>query len=812
MHTLLSDLRFGVRMLWKNPAVAFIAVLALALGIGANTAIFTVVNAVMLGSLPYASPEQLVTVWEKRFDRGDGDQNTINLGNFSDWKQQNKVFSDMAAFIDIRVNLTGEGSPEEIPGQWVTTNLLPLLGVNPIRGRLFAPEEGKQGQANVAVISYSLWQRRFGGDDGVVGRTVTFNNLPNTIIGVLPEDFSWHVARNSRTGKPAEVWLPWQISQDLLVHQGRFACSVARLKPGVSVVQAQSEMDAISARLRQQYPEFDTGWGVNVVPLRTQFTCEIRKPLLILLGAVALVLLIACANVANLLLARAASRKKEIAVRTGLGASRWRIVRQLLTESILLSALGGFLGLALAWWGTRALIAIAPPSLSALNSVQVSLPVLGFTLAVSLLTGIVFGMVPALEAAHFNLQESLKEGGKNIGGSSRSHRFRNVFVVTQVALALVLLIGAGLLIKSLKKLQTVDPGFNPNGLLTMRVSLPALKYDTDPKTIDFFNKALEQIRALPGVDAAAVIDSLPFTTPHSGTGVEIEGEPKRPAGQELITGVCVTSQGYFDAMQIPLKQGRIFTSQEAREMRHVVVINEEFARRYLPGQNPIGKRVTIDMKDENVPSEIIGVVGDNKHLGLDQKIDPMSYWPHPELVRSAMTIVVRTKGNPTEITPSVRSVIRGLDPDQPISDIRTMEDLLSLSVARSRFSTTLLTVFSFVALVMAAVGVYGVVSYSVLQRTHEIGVRVALGAQQQDVLRLIFKQGFVLGLIGVAAGLAASFGLTRLMTTLLFEVEATDKIVFVAVSVGAFLITIVACYIPARRAMKVDPLQALRYE
>ena len=809
MTNLLSDLRFGARMLLKNPAVTFIAVLALALGIGANTAIFTVVNAVLLGSLPYKDSEQIVTVWEKREGR---DQNVINLGNFNDWKQQNNVFSDMAVFLDFRSNLTGEGAPEEVPAQIVTTNLLPMLGVNPIRGRLFARDEGREGEQGVAVISYSLWQRRFGGDENLVGRKVMLNNLPVTIIGILPEGFTWHVARNSRTGKPAEIWQPWQVSQDLLQRHGRFACAVARLKPGVTVEQAQTEMDTIGARLRSQYPDFNTGWGVNVVPLRLQFTGEIRKPLFILLGAVGLVLLIACANVANLLLARASTRRKEIAVRTGLGASRWRIVRQLLTESVMLSAIGGVLGLLLAWWGTRALIAIAPPSLASLKGISLSLPVLGFTLGVSLLTGILFGLVPAVEAARFNLQSSLKEGGKNIGGSSASHRVRNIFVVTQVAMALVLLIGAGLLIKSLNKLQSVDPGFNPKGLLTMRVSLPSQKYDTDAKTVDFFSRALGQIKALPGVEDAGSIDSLPFTVPHSGTSIEVEGEPKRPAGQQLTTGVCVVSQDYFRTMNIPLKQGRLFTAEEEREMRHVVVVNEEFAHLNLPGQNPIGQRVTINMKDENVPSEIIGVVGNSKHRSLEDKDAPMSYWPHPELVVPAMTIVMRSRGNASALAPAVRSVINGIDPDQPVSDVRTMEDWLSVSVARSRFSTTLLTVFSIVALVMAAVGIYGVISYSVLQRTHEIGIRVALGAQQRDVLGLIVKQGVILGAVGVALGLAASFALTRLMSTLLFEVEATDKMIFAVISVGAFLITLIACYIPARRAMDVDPLQALRYE
>lgn len=809
MTTLLSDFRFGARMLLKNPAITLIAVLALTLGIGANTAIFTVVNAVILGSLPYDHPEQLVTVWEKREGR---DQNVINLGNFSDWKQQNNVFTDMAAFVDTRINLIGEGAPEELPGQYVTTNLLPLLGVHPVRGRLFAADDGRDGQAEVAVISYSLWQRRFGGDEGIVGRKVTLNNLPNTVVGVLPENFTWHVPRNSRTGKPAEVWLPWQLSQQMLIRRGRFACAVARLKPGVTISQAQSEMDTIGARLRELDPAFNTGWGVSVVPLRLQLTGDIRRPLFILLGAVGLVLLIACANVANLLLARATSRRREIAIRAGLGASRCRIVRQLLTESVMLSSVGGALGLVLAWWGTKALIAIAPASLASLKDVTVSVPVLAFTVGVSLLTGIVFGLVPAMEAARFNLHTSLKEGGKNIGGSTTSNRFRSVFVVTQVALALVLLIGAGLLIKSLKKLEAVDPGFNPRGLLTMRVSLPARKYDSEQKTINFFARALEEISALPGVEAAGAIDSLPFTTPHSGTRIEIEGEPKRAAGQELTTGVCVTTANFFSTMQIPLKQGRLFTAQEVHDARHVVVINEEFARLNLPGQNPLGKRVTINMKDENEPSEIIGVVGNNKHKSLEEENAAMAYWPHPELAVSAMTVVVRTKGDPADLTPAVRSVITRMDPDQPISDVRTMEELLSVSVARSRFSTMLLTVFSFVALVMAAVGIYGVISYSVLQRTHEIGIRVALGAQRRAVMGLIVKQGIILGLVGVGLGLMASLGLTRLLTTLLFEVEATDKVIFVVVSAGAFLITLLACYIPARRATSIDPLKALRYE
>jgi putative ABC transport system permease protein len=811
MQTLWQDLRYGARMLVKTPAVTLVAVIALTLGIGANTALFSVVNAVLLRSLPYTEGDRLAVVWEHRKSGAGNSQNVINLGNFYDWKDQNTVFSDMAAFFDRNVNLTSDGEPEEVPGQIATTNLFSLLGVNAFQGRTFDVNDGKPGQPNVVVISYSLWQRRFGGEQ-VVGRKIVLNNLENTIVGVLPADVGWYIQKGSMINKAPEIWSPWQVSNELRQRQGRFARAVARLKPGVTFEQAQNEMNVIAARLEQQYPEFDTKWGVNVVPLRTQFTGDIRKPLFILLGAVGFVLLIACANVANLLLARASSRRKEIAVRAGLGAGRWRIARQLLTESLLLSLVGGVLGLLLAWWGTKALIALSPPGLMDLRGVAVNLPVLGFTFALTLLTGIVFGLVPALEASRFDLNDSLKEGGKNIGGGSRSQRLRSLFVVTQVALALVLLVGAGLFMKSLKNLRSVDPGFNPTNLLTMKISLPDRKYDTDPKALGFFNRALEQVRALPGVEAAGAINTLPFNGPHSGTRIQIEGEPVRPPGQELSTGICVTDLDYFKVMQIPLKRGRLFTEQEAKEMRHVVVVNEEFVRTNLPGQDPIGKRVTINMKDEDVPTEIIGVVGDTKHLGLDSENEEMAYWPHPELVYSYMTIVIRTKGDATGLAPAAREVIRNIDPEQPIGEVNTMEGLLSTSVARSRFNTVLLSVFSLVALVMAAVGIYGVMSYSVQQRTHEIGLRMALGAQQGDVLRLVIKQGITLGVIGVGAGLLASFGLTRLIVSLLFEVPATDPRTFAAVATGLFLITLIACYIPARRATKVDPLVALRYE
>ncbi len=810
METLWQDLRLGARSLFKQPTFTIAAVIALALGIGANTAIFSVVDAVLLRALPYRDADRLVTVWEHNKTRGNT-QNVINLGNFYDWKTQNRVFEDMATFFDLTANLTSGGEPEEIPSQIATPNLFNVLGVNPIMGRTFTEDDGKPGAARVVALSFGLWQRRFGGDPQIIGRKLILNGNETTVVGVMPADFNWHVKGGSMTRKMAEMWAPWQIEESMKQRRGRFASAVARLKPGVTFEQAQAEMNVIGGQLERSY-DFNANWGVNVVPLRTQFTGEIRLALFVLLGAVGMVLLIACANVANLLLARAAGRQREVAVRAALGAGRWRIVRQLLTESLLLAGLGGLAGLALAWWGTDLLVSLAPPDLLNLPQVKINAAVLGFTLAVSMLTGVIFGLVPAFEATRLNLTESLKEGGKNIGGGMRSHRLRNSLVVAEIALALVLLVGAGLLIRSFARLQGVDPGFNAHNVLTMKVSLPARKYDTDQKRIDFFRQAVAQMQTLPGVESAGAVSFLPFAAPHAGTGVEIEGRPKLPPGQGLNTGVIVTDLNYFRTMRIPLKRGRLFTDQEAAEMRHVVVVNEAFAEKNFPGEDPLGKRVVIHMKNDNQPCEIIGIVGDSKHMNLDAEVKPMSYWPHPELTYSGMTFVIRTKGEPTAVANAARNVIRALDPEQPVADVRTMESLIGTSVARARFNTLLLTIFAVVALLLASLGIYGVMAYSVAQRTHEIGVRMALGARAGDVLRLVVRRGMALALGGVAIGVIASFALTRLMTTLLFNVSATDPLTFIGIPLLLSLVSLLACLIPARRAAKVDPMVALRYE
>jgi putative ABC transport system permease protein len=809
---LIQDVRYALRSLLKRPSFMLISVITLALGIGASTAIFSVVHAVLLRSLPYSSADQLVMVWEDTHQTGGRVDNVINLGNFFDWKEQSHTFEDMAAFFDMSAKLTGDGDPEEVPSQIATPNLFSVLGVNPIMGRTFSPDDGKPNQPDVIVLSYALWQRRFGGDEHVVGRHLTLNNRDFTVIGVLPRDFTLHIAKTSMSSKPAEIFRPWQVSSELRQRNGRFAMAVGRLKPGVALSEAQAEMNTIAARLEKAYPDFDTKVGTSLVPLRTQFTGEIRKALLILLGAVGFVLLIACANVANLLLARGVSRQKEFGVRAALGAGRTRIIRQLLTESLILAAVGGGFGLLLAWQGTDLLVSLSPPELFGPSRVGINLPVLLFTLGVSLLTGIIFGLVPAFETTRFDLHESLKEGSKNIGGGARSHRLRGAFVAAEIALAFVLLIGAGLLIKSFRQLQSVNPGFDANNVLTMTVSVPGWKYDTDGKIISFFKQAVDQLRVLPDVAAVGAINTLPFNGPHSGTHVEIEGRPKPPPGQQLSTGICVTDVNYFEAMKIPLKRGRLFTEQEATEARHVVIVNEAFVRKNFPGEDPIGKRVTIYMKDENPPTEIIGIVADTKHLALNGESEAMAYWPHPELAYSSMTFVIRTRGEAMKLAPAARNVIHTLDPQQPIREVATMDRLLSKSIASSRFNTVLLMVFALVALVLAAVGTYGVMSYAVTQRTHEFGIRMALGAGTGDVLRLVLRRGMALAIVGLMLGLVGAFALTRLLTSLLFEVKPTDAITFAVVSLSLTLVALLACYIPARRATKVSPLVALRYE
>ena len=812
-ETVMQDVRYGARMLAKHKAFTAVAVITLALGIGANTAIFSVVNELLLRPLAYRDAERIVMLWEVSPEGRR--QNTTSRANFRAWRDQNSSFTQMAAFSDQRFNLTGTGEPEELSVQLATPEIFKVLGVDPLLGRTFLPDDDGAGKTPVAVLSYPLWQRRFGGQSNIIGQTITLNGEQFSIIGVMPANFQFHIKHRSGTGRPAELWsiLPMPIGPGAS-DRGRFLSVVARLKDGVSVEQAGAELRTIEARLSDEVPQFNKNYSAEVLPLREQFFGNVRRPLWLMLGAVGFVLLIACANVANLLLSLATSREKEIAVRAALGARRGRIVRQLLTESLLLALLGSALGLGFAWIGIKALVAISPRDLVSLQSVGLNMSVLLWTLGVSLLTGIIFGLAPALHISRMNLNDSLKEGGKSESAQAGgSRRLRSALVVSEIALAVVLLASAGLLIKSFMRLQQVDRGFNTDNILTMVVRLPEAGYSQDPQIVNFFVQALERIRPLPGVRSAGVINFLPlYGGLGSSTGFKIEGRPEPPPGQGPGTDVRVVDAGYFETMGIPLLRGRNFSNLELREPRRVILINEALARKHFANEDPIGKRLDVAMFENPIWCEIIGVVGNVRYDSLIDESPPAVYFSHPDLAYSFMTLVVRTDGDPASIAPAVQREIRGLDPNQPVSDVRTMNQVMSEWVSRSRFNTLLLGLFAALATLLSAVGIFGVMNYSVALRTRELGLRLAVGAQPRQVLLLVLKQGLLLTVLGVVVGLAAAFALTRLLSGLLFGVEAVDVSTFTTISLLLVFVSLLACYLPARRAMRIDPLRALRYE
>ena len=812
MANLIQDIRYAVRRLLKNRSFSIVAVIAVALGIGANSAMFSVINAVLLRPLPYQSPERLVTIWEESPVR-DMYELPISLANYRDWVDQNTVFEQISAYTFSNLNLSGAGEPERVFAVRSSANLFSLVGAAPLLGRPFLAEEDKEGDARVVILSNGLWQRRFGSNSRIIGEPVTLNNQTYTVVGVMPAGFQFPVGfgyLGKVLNDPVDLYVPIAATANE-ARRGSFSFfCIGRLKHGVNFDQARTEMTAIEGRIVEQYPGENSGIGISLIPTHEQTVKEIRPALLVLLGAVAFLLLIACTNIANLLLARAASREREIAIRTALGASRVRVLRLLLTESVILSLAGGLLGLLLALWGTDALMALAPDNIPRLSEVGVDGRVFGFTLAVSILTGIVFGLVPAIHASKPDLNEALKEGARGLTGGIAGKRIRNVLVAVEVALSLVLLIGAGLMIRSFSRLQQMDLGFNPDNVVALSLSLSQTRYPEDHHRIAFFQTALERLQSLSGVQSAGATTGLPLTLSISGSDFRIEGRPEPEPGTEMIISTRSVSPGYFGTLGIRLIKGRDFSDSDTSDAPKVAVINSDLARIYFSNEDPLGKRITFD--DGQSWLSIAGVIDDIKQLGLDSSARPEVYFPYPQATHPSMSIVVRTASNPASLLAAVKSKIQEIDQDLPIEDLMTMEQLLSNSVSGPRFNMLLLSVFAVVALVLAAVGIYGVMSYSVSQRIHEIGIRMALGAQSSEVLKLVVKQGMFLTLAGLVTGVAASLLLTQLMSSMLFGVTATDPVTFAAVLALLAGVALGACFIPARRAAKVDPMVALRHE
>lgn len=805
-----QDIRYGLRMLARSPAFTIVAVLALALGIGANSAIFSVVNVVLLQPLPYKNPDALVMIWEEATHLG-FPLNTPSPANFIDWQNQNTVFESMAAMAQNNFNLTGTGEPERFDGRRVSANLFTLLGVKPHLGRGFLPEEDKPG-TRVAILSYGMWQRRFGGDAAIIGRTINLNSQPFTVVGVMPKSFQ---GIPSYANWNDQLWVPIAFSSEEAAGRGNhFLEVIARLKPGVTRQKAQAEMDTIMARLAQQYPEENMRIGIVVKSLHEQIVGDIKPALIVLLGAVGFVLLIACANVANLLLARAAVRQKEIALRLAVGASRSRLTRQFLTESLLLSLIGGGAGLLLSVAGIQVLKSFIPDTVMQGQTIGIDGKVLVFTALVSLATGIIFGWAPATQASHFNLNDALKEGGRDSGASVRGNRIRSGLVIGEVAISFVLLIGAGLLINSFVHLRNLDPGFRVDHLLTMKMVLPEMKYPDKQRRAPFYDEVLRRVASLPGVQSVAFAGNLPFTYKGDSINISIEGRPDPAPDQRPDVVTRVVSPGYFSTMGIPFVQGRDFNEQDKVDSTQMVVITEKTARHFWPNENPIGKRLKPGSSTSQSPwREVIGIVKDVRQNDFVAEPKLQMYLVYRQTSAFAPNaLVVRTAVDPLSLGSTVQRTIWDVDKDQPVSDLNTMENIVAHAVARQRFSMLLLGIFAGLALVLAAVGIYGVMSYSIAQRTREIGIRMALGAKRIDVLKLAMGQGLRLVVVGVALGLVAAFVLTRVMASLLFGISATDPLTFIAISLVLLAVAMLASYIPSVRAMKVDPMVALRYQ
>jgi len=806
-----ADVRYAFRTLRRNPGFAIVVLLTLALGIGANAAIFSVVNGVLLRPLPFRDADRLMVIWGDLKRPGLNDI-PASAGEYVDYRDRSHAFEQVSAYDTVGFNLTGGGEPERVEGAVVTTTFFSLLGASAQAGRTFVAGEDQPGRDDVVVLSHSLWTRRFSANPAIVGQTIPVDGRPTQVVGVMPAAFQF-------PDRSIEIWKPFLLDAEALSDNNRGShgyTALARLKAGFSRQQAQADLTAVTAAFKADHPgNYRNGFGATLRPLHEEIVGDTGRPLMVLLGAVAVVLLIACANVANLLLARAASRRKEIALRTALGASRGRLVRQLMTESVLVSAVGGLIGLGLAAWGVDLLIASAPDSIPRIQEVGVDARVVGFTALVSLATGLLFGLVPALRASRAPLNDALKEGGRAGGGGVHGFAGR-ALVVSEVALSLVLLIAAGLLIHSFTRLQDVAPGFDSSRLLTFRLSLPESRYTTFQKGQSFFDEFFTGLRRSPGVRGVAAINALPFSGFGGSRSFHIEGrEEKRPEDQ-TEEQLRIVTDGYFAAMGIPIVTGREFTERDALNQPRVAVVNDAMAKKHWPHESPIGKRVSFSTNEPHW-YEIVGVAGNIKHRALEAVDRPELYVPYRQPLFAGWTVrpmyvIARTSADPASIVAIARHEIARVDPDQPISDVRTMDERIGRSLSSRRFSMVLLALFAGLALTLAAVGIYGIVAYSVTERTHEIGVRVALGAQRRDVMAMVVGQGMTMTIVGAAIGVAASAALARLMSSLLFGVSAVDPATFVAIPLLLIAVALAACYVPARRATRVDPLQSLRAE
>lgn len=812
MDTFFRDLRYSVRLLIKSPAFTAVAVLSIALGIGANTTVFSVINAVLLKSLPYKDTRSLVLVWgDARNQENLRKHNQVSATDIADIRSQSSVFEDVATYSGWYPIMSGDSEAERIPAIQVGDGFFKIMKGQPLLGRTFTKEEQEDGKDFVIVLSYGLWQRRFGGDPSVVGKSISLNGRPYNIVGVMGSDF--HPLPSTLVSPEGQFYRPVAETYDDAARSARHLRAIARLKPGVTIQQAQSELTVIAQRIEQQHPQTNKDYGAQLVSITDEIVGDIRPTLWIVFGAVIFVLLVACANVANLLLARSTVRYKEITIRSAIGAGRTQLIRQLLTESLLLSIIGGGIGLMLAVWGTGLVASVGSRINPMLQDVHIDIRVLLFTLGISVITGVVFGLAPALQISKPNLTESLKEGGRGSGTPGSRNRLRSVLVVSEIAMTLVLLVCAGLLMRTVLRLQNVDTGFNAHNILAMNIGLPAIKYPKPEDRVAFFKQVTERIAAVPGVKAAGTTSVLPLSDNFDGRGLLVEDYPK-PRGEEISVDLYITTPGYLKAMEIPLLTGRTITEQDLTDSPNAVLINKTMAAQLWPNQSPIGKRVRFpsDEKKADPWRTIVGIVNDVSQYAVDKKAPMQMYAPLAQFPTSFNSIVVKTEGDPTSMIGAVRREILAVDKDQAVFNLTTLDQLHGESILLRRFFMVLLLVFALVALVLAAVGIYGVMSYVASQRTHEIGIRMALGAQAKDVLKLIIGNGMFLALIGVAMGIAGALALTRLLAGLLFGVAATDSLTFISVSIGLVAIALVACYIPARRATKVSPLVALHYE